>query len=83
MSNLTYQIPEENFLLIKPTEQSDEYYGVIQETWYGEMIKNLSRQVLHSLEVVDLAEIARLVESTDGKANQLRFAGNTNLLRFS
>jgi hypothetical protein len=81
MSNLVYAIPQENMLLIKPEHTSNKYYGVIQEAWYGEMIKNLSRQLLNSLDVVDAKEFATFLEATGKFADQRQFTGNVNLLR--
>lgn len=81
MSDLTYLVPEENLLLIKPAQTSDEYLGVIEDMWYSEMIKNLTRQILNSLDIMNPADFSRLLQQSDKQADQRRFAGNINLLR--
>jgi hypothetical protein len=81
MSNLTYQIPEASFLLIKPAQNSDEYCGVIEENWYGEMIKNLSRQILNSLEVITGAEFTSFLQTSEKDADKRKYTGNSNLMR--
>lgn len=80
MSNLAAQIPEENFLLIKPSFAADDYYGVIEEGWYGHMIKNLPRQLLNSLEVITAGTFKAFMQSSEKNADERQFAGNTALL---
>jgi hypothetical protein len=80
MSNLTYQIPEQNMLLIQPVQTSDEYYGIIDDMWYSELMKSLPRQILDSLDVISPAEFSRFLQLSQKQADQRRFAGNINLL---
>jgi hypothetical protein len=82
MSDLTYLLPQESFLLIKPQEASEEYYGLIQDTWYNEMIRNLPRQTLNSLEVISQGEMSTFMHQTEKQAGQRRFAGNVDLFKF-
>jgi hypothetical protein len=81
MSNLTYLLPKESFLLIKPEESSDQYYGLLEDSWYNEMIRNLPRQTLNSLEVISQGEMSTFMHETEKQAGQRRFAGNVNLFR--
>jgi hypothetical protein len=81
MSNVTYVIPEENILLIKPEQISDEYLGVIDDMWYSEMIKNLPRQILDSLETMTRGDFYRSLQLSEQQADQRKFTGNMNFLR--
>jgi hypothetical protein len=81
MSNLTYLLPKESFLLIKPEESSDQYYGLLEDSWYNEMIRNLPRQTLNSLEVISQGEMSMFMHETEKQAGQRRFAGDVNLFR--
>ncbi|HUQ67076.1 MAG TPA: hypothetical protein VM101_13025 [Flavitalea sp.] len=81
MSNLTYLIPEESMLLIKPAETSEVYYGVIEDGWYGEMIKNLPRQILNSLDVITIQEFTSFMQVSNNRADERRFTGNINLMQ--
>ena len=81
MSNLTYVIPQENILLIKPSQISDEYFGIIEDMWYNEMIRNLPRQVIDSLDVLTPKDFTGFLQLSERQADQRQFAGNTNLLR--
>jgi hypothetical protein len=83
MSNLTYLLPQESFLLIKPKESSEEYYGLIQDTWYNEMIRNLPRQTLNSLEVISQAVMSTFMHQTEKQAGERRFAGNVDLFKLT
>ena len=78
---MTYVIPEENILLIKPEQISDEYLGVIDDMWYSEMIKNLPRQILDSLETMTRGDFYRSLQLSEQQADQRKFTGNMNFLR--
>lgn len=80
MSDLTYIIPEKDLLLINRSQTSEEFYGVIQENWYNEMIKNLPRQTLDSLEVINFSEFHHYVNVTKEHAEQRRYVGNSALM---
>lgn len=77
VSDLSYQLPEEKILLIKPERSSDRFYGLISKDYYDELLKNLPRECIHSLEIINKAEVMRF---TPHKNKEAQFYGNINLL---
>lgn len=80
VSNLTYQLPEELILFIKVDPTSDWYYGIIRDDYYDELLKNLSRESINSLEIVSRAEVSQFIPGRDKGAHQRQFYGNMDLL---
>lgn len=79
ISNLTYKLPEEYILLIKPEPGSDQYFGVIQDDYYEVMLRNLPRESLHSLQEVEPSALLSFIPARDKHALKRQFYGNRNL----
>ena len=82
LSNLTYKIPEECVLFIGNELPSEEFYGIIDDDYYQELVKYLPRQNLDSLEIVD-ASCEAFLPLNDARLPDRQFAGNLDLLRRS
>lgn len=77
VSDLTYQLPEEKILLIKPERSSDRFYGLISKDYYDELLRYLPRQCIYSLEIINKEDVMRF---TPLKNKEAQFYGNINLL---
>lgn len=77
VSDLTYQLPEDKILLIKPERTSDRFYGLISKDYYDDLIRFLPRECIYSLEIITKAEVVRYTPHINKEA---QFYGNINLL---
>ena len=77
VSDLTYQLPEEKILLIKPEPTSDRFYGLISKDYYDDLIRHLPRECIYSLEIINREEVMQFTPHTNKEA---QFYGNINLL---
>ena len=80
LSQLISHLPEDVILFIKIDPLSDEYYGIVRDDYYSEILKNVPRRSVDSIEMVSKEAIVSFCVEID-KDPYERFYGNSALLQ--
>lgn len=79
LSNLTYQLPHDVILFIRVAPDSDQYFGVVRNDYYSEIIAKAPRRSVDSLNTVSKEEVLRFYKGVANDPTE-RFFGNMRLL---
>jgi hypothetical protein len=79
LSQLISHLPEDVILFIKIDPLSDEYYGIVRDDYYSEILKNAPRRSVDSIEPVNKAQIVQFNARIEKEPYE-RFYGNRALL---
>jgi hypothetical protein len=79
-SDLISHLPEDVILFIKIDPLSDQYYGIVRDDYYTEILRNAPRQSVDSIERVNKAEIIQFNARVEHEPYE-RYYGNRALLR--
>jgi hypothetical protein len=79
LSHFIHNVPEEVIMFIKIAPDSDCYFGIVRDDYYSEILKNMPRQSVDSIEIVNSAEIGNFCREMDKDPNE-RFFGNRALI---
>jgi hypothetical protein len=79
LSDLTYQLPQEVILFIRVTPDGDQYFGVVRNDYYSEIIAKAPRRSVDSLDTVSKEEVMRFYAGVANDPTE-RFFGNMRLL---
>jgi hypothetical protein len=80
LSDLTYQLPKDVILLIRIAPALDDYFGIVRGDYYSEILKNVPRRSVDSIEMVSKEAIVSFCVEID-KDPYERFYGNSALLQ--
>jgi hypothetical protein len=79
LSDLTYQMPQEVVLFIRVSPDMDQYFGVVRDDYYSEIIAKAPRRSVDSLDTVSKEEVMRFYAGIANDPTE-RFIGNRRLL---